>query len=426
MRSLFALIVGIDQYQSNEVSNLQGCVRNAETMRNALQYAANSQCNLLAASCITSSAIQTAFEAQPINQPSNLLHNVHVAVAGRQSAPAITENALWISGPNLESLFSPLELVPESFELRTPERVSRLPRRFTWWKQKTGEDGRWDKDEPAPTFLRRRDSQREADGWKRTREVGAFSNFSVLVVLLFTMFDPRHGLLKAGTAVSKFIPVPGLNVAANLLLGIWDNLQGVETNRQECLSLAQRCAELLLSIQKELVEIFTRVRDLLLAAAQGHFLKRYFRREEISREIASCNASISDALTMFSLSVQMRILKRVTEPESRGHAQQDVRAIIISQAELAALSREHKDSPPVLGLPPFPVPPRPVAHAECVGNRCSLCRNLFPEGTEIEILGIVEVHFFLPSVDALRLLTMGQVTPHTQQHPSCRIQESTT
>ncbi|KAJ7205233.1 hypothetical protein GGX14DRAFT_645115 [Mycena pura] len=108
MRSLFALIVGIDQYQSKEISNLQGCVREAETMRNALQYAANSRCNLLAASCITSSAIQTAFKAQPINKPSDLLHNVHVAVAGQslQSAPASTENALWISGPNLESLFS--------------------------------------------------------------------------------------------------------------------------------------------------------------------------------------------------------------------------------------------------------------------------------------------------------------------------------
>lgn len=46
---------------------------------------------------------------------------------------------------------------------------------------------------------------------------------------------------------------------------------------------------------------FTQVRDFLLKQAHRPFLKRYLKRDEILREIASCDTALSDALSMFSV-----------------------------------------------------------------------------------------------------------------------------
>ena len=37
-----------------------------------------------------------------------------------------------------------------------------------------------------------------------------------------------HELLKVTAEVAQYVPVPGLDAAANLLLSIWDNVQGVD------------------------------------------------------------------------------------------------------------------------------------------------------------------------------------------------------
>ncbi|KAJ6577758.1 hypothetical protein B0H19DRAFT_568412 [Mycena capillaripes] len=152
-----------------------------------------------------------------------------------------------------------------------------------------------------------------------------------------------HDLLEVGTEVLKFAPIPGLDVAASLLLSIWDNVQAVDMNRLACLRLAERCANLLLSVVQEVHEVgdkvekemaepleklvatFTQVRDFLLKQAHRPFLKRYLKREETIREIAGCDTSLTDALSMFSLSVQMRILKQVKETEDR---QEENRALL--------------------------------------------------------------------------------------------------
>ncbi|KAG6834204.1 hypothetical protein H0H93_011203, partial [Arthromyces matolae] len=42
--------------------------------------------------------------------------------------------------------------------------------------------------------------------------------------------------------------------AAKVLLQIWETLQAVETNRQQCLRLTERCAEILLSVREEVKE----------------------------------------------------------------------------------------------------------------------------------------------------------------------------
>ncbi|KAJ7141695.1 hypothetical protein C8R43DRAFT_586859 [Mycena crocata] len=185
----------------------------------------------------------------------------------------------------------------------------------------------------------------QTEGWDRTRERVSEALHKLLPPTLLV----AHDLLEISTEVFKLVPVPGLDVAAELLLSIWDNVQGVDMNRLACLRLAERCANLLLSVLQEvhevgdkvekelaaplekLIETFTQVRDFLLKQAHRPFLKRYLKREEILRDIAGCDTSLTDALGMFSLSVQMRILKQVKEGDDRRAEDQ--------QALLDALSR---------------------------------------------------------------------------------------
>ncbi|KAJ6608484.1 hypothetical protein B0H10DRAFT_1815704, partial [Mycena sp. CBHHK59/15] len=158
-----------------------------------------------------------------------------------------------------------------------------------------------------------------------------------------------HDVLEVGSEVLKYAPIPGLEIAGSLLLNIWDNVQAVDMNRLACLRLAERCANLLLSVLEEiheagnkvekemakpigeLVETFTQVRDFLLKQAHRPFLKRYLKRVEILTQIAGCDTSLGDAVGMFSLSVQMRILKQVKETEAR-LIEDDTRALAILTA----------------------------------------------------------------------------------------------
>ncbi|KAJ7938874.1 hypothetical protein B0H13DRAFT_2542713 [Mycena leptocephala] len=84
-----------------------------------------------------------------------------------------------------------------------------------------------------------------------------------------------------------------------------DDVQAVDLNRLACLRLAQRCANLLLSVVQENIYAISLPRQpgpstFPQAIPQAH-------------EIAGCNSSLTDALSMFSLSVQMRILRQVKE-----------------------------------------------------------------------------------------------------------------
>ncbi|KAJ7210970.1 hypothetical protein C8J57DRAFT_1097970, partial [Mycena rebaudengoi] len=133
---------------------------------------------------------------------------------------------------------------------------------------------------------------------------------------------------------------PAVGSAAKLLLSIWDSVQGVEVNKLACLRLVERCAEIILSISRELedtgssgtiqelqypieklVQSFTQIRDLLQKETRRPFLERYIKRADILQEINNCSADLNDALGMFSLSVQVRILKQVQEYEQRRQMQ---------------------------------------------------------------------------------------------------------
>ncbi|KAK7049892.1 hypothetical protein VNI00_005322 [Paramarasmius palmivorus] len=127
--------------------------------------------------------------------------------------------------------------------------------------------------------------------------------------------------------VGEIVPVPGLAAAAKLLDNIWDAVEQVDSNRLACLRLTERCAEILLAVHAELQEAGAHVaselsrpmlqlEDALLRFSE--FLdsqkdmplwRRLVKREDILRDIQSCDEALGDALFVFNSSILVRILK---------------------------------------------------------------------------------------------------------------------
>ncbi|KAJ6461227.1 hypothetical protein C8R47DRAFT_993608 [Mycena vitilis] len=289
-----------------------------------------------------------------------------------------------------------------------------------------------DEEEHSTLFgapLRRRPTgatvpKEQTAGWERTRHVVAEALGKILPPALLI----AHDLLEVSTEALKFAPIPGLDVAASLLLNIWDNVQAVDMNRLACLRLAERCANLLLSVVEEvheagdkvektmaeplekLVVTFTQVRDFLIKQAHRPFLKRYLKREETVREIAGCDTSLTDALSMFSLSVQMRILKQVKETENRqeenrallealARAQQgNVLGITVDQdqatprqalSELPAEEHDHKDVIPTLRT--IQSTQNTLDFAHDTADLRGLLRDALAQSNDVEMLRVLQV-----------------------------------
>ncbi|KIM89615.1 hypothetical protein PILCRDRAFT_812439 [Piloderma croceum F 1598] len=171
----------------------------------------------------------------------------------------------------------------------------------------------------------------QAEGWDVTRKRVAVAARSVIG----TSLNITHQALVMGVDLLDLAPVPGLRVAALTLLNVWDALQKVDMNRMACLRLTQRCADILICVRQEvqdaggdvgdelkepidkLVASFDMVYQFLQKQTERPFLKRYLKRDEILRQIAGCDASLSDSVSAFSLSIQIRILKQVQALNSR-------------------------------------------------------------------------------------------------------------
>ncbi|KAH9921625.1 uncharacterized protein B0H18DRAFT_1121320 [Fomitopsis serialis] len=171
----------------------------------------------------------------------------------------------------------------------------------------------------------------QAEGWQRTRKRVAEAVVNVLGVAE----DVGHEALVISSELLEFAPLPGLRVAALALLDIWEALQMVDVNRMACLRLTERCATILYSVREEiaeagdhvgeellypiqrLVESFTQVHRFLQKQNHRPFIKRYLKRDEIQRHIGVCDSALTDALGMFSLSIQIRILKQVLQAEQQ-------------------------------------------------------------------------------------------------------------
>ncbi|RDB18261.1 Dual specificity protein kinase splA [Hypsizygus marmoreus] len=190
--------------------------------------------------------------------------------------------------------------------------------------------------------------EEQTEGWVHTRQRVAQAAASVLG----TTGDIVHEALFLSADFLEFAPIPGLEAAAKTLLNIWDALQLVDMNRLACLRLTERCAEILFSVRQEvkdagdtvgselaapitkLVESFTDVHTFLQKQIHRPFLKRYLKRDEILAQINGCRAGLEEALGMFSLSIQIRILKQVQAAERSRAA--DAKALMESMMRVAA------------------------------------------------------------------------------------------
>ncbi|KAH7882529.1 hypothetical protein F5I97DRAFT_1816649, partial [Phlebopus sp. FC_14] len=154
--------------------------------------------------------------------------------------------------------------------------------------------------------------------------------------LMDTVMPVMKETLAVSADVLKFAPCPGLEEAARTLLGIWEACEHIETNKYACLRLIERCATMLFSVRCEIAEAGEAVRQELegpvaklfdtiyliesFLQSQLHrsFAMRYLRRNEIRKEMDACDKALEDVVSMFGVSVQLRILKQVLENQKEG------------------------------------------------------------------------------------------------------------
>ncbi|ESK83918.1 TKL/TKL-ccinprotein kinase [Moniliophthora roreri MCA 2997] len=180
----------------------------------------------------------------------------------------------------------------------------------------------------------------QADQWNVTRQHVYLAVHSVFGSALNVTY--KATAFPAGTL--EFAPVTELSTCARTLLMTWDSLQMVDLNRLQCLRLTERCADILLSICEEVSEVSDQVTEVLRMSIlklieafnsvyiflqkQAHcpFLEQYLKREEILTDIEGCNTKLQEVLGIFSLSIQIRILKKVQA--SKAPQQQDTKILL--------------------------------------------------------------------------------------------------
>lgn len=161
---------------------------------------------------------------------------------------------------------------------------------------------------------------------------------------LGTVADVAHEALYIGVELLDLAPIPGLAPAAKTLLNIWDAVEAVDMHRLSCLRLTERCADILLSVREEIYEAgdevgyelaapiskleesFIHVYRFMVKQTNRPWLKRYLKRDEILRDIAGCDSTLRDALGLFGISIQIRILKQVQQNERR--REQETQALL--------------------------------------------------------------------------------------------------
>ncbi|KAF9069993.1 hypothetical protein BDP27DRAFT_1362916 [Rhodocollybia butyracea] len=243
----------------------------------------------------------------------------------------------------------------------TPPAMISTPSRSSWWRREedrlSGHTRPWfDSDymkprrhsvaTTTPTGKEGKNvepvSHEQMQNWDTTRKRVAQAASSILGTSALI----AHEVLLRSVDLVELAPVPGLSAAARTLLEIWESLQQVDSNRLQCLRLTERCADILLSVRQEvweagdqvaeelklpvdkLTESFTDVHTLLIKQAGRPFLKRYLKRDEISKQISLCDIGLQEALGMFS-AIQLaearrqhdteEILKNVVHLSHMGH-----------------------------------------------------------------------------------------------------------
>ncbi|CCM02518.1 uncharacterized protein FIBRA_04620 [Fibroporia radiculosa] len=150
--------------------------------------------------------------------------------------------------------------------------------------------------------------------------------------VLGTTAEVAHELLAEGECLLEFAPIPGLAIVARSLLAIWDAYRAFKHTHSACEALTDRCAVILLFVRREisragdriaadlkpsiksLEESFGVVRGYLEEQSQKSLLKRFVEREEIRAKIQECHQGLTDALAMFGVAIQFRILQQGEKP----------------------------------------------------------------------------------------------------------------
>ncbi|KAL0576417.1 hypothetical protein V5O48_005553 [Marasmius crinis-equi] len=136
-----------------------------------------------------------------------------------------------------------------------------------------------------------------------------------------------RGALEVAEEVGELLP--GLGIAAKLLSNIWDAVEGVDSNRLACLRLTERCAEILLAVNEELDEAeevvghemqlplerleesFSQFHGFLVEQNTQPFWARYLKRDEILEKIDNCDKALNDALFLFNMRIQLRLMANI-------------------------------------------------------------------------------------------------------------------
>ncbi|KDR78069.1 hypothetical protein GALMADRAFT_245050, partial [Galerina marginata CBS 339.88] len=226
---------------------------------------------------------------------------------------------------------------------------------------------------------------------------------------LGTAADIAHEALFVGVEFFDMAPIPGLSLAARTLLNIWDAAQNVDMNRLGCLRLTERCADILISVREEvheagdavgaelaaplakLEEAYTHVYRFMVKQTNRPWLKRYLKRDEILKDIAFCDSMLRDALGLFGISIQIRILRQVQETEKR---------------------RERETSSVLNAILAGRLPPPTPDLKMVVGSEMDVASSGYSSETVTQ---------FATTTSALGLIDNGTTTPTQHQMPSSEI-----
>ncbi|KAI0822902.1 hypothetical protein BC628DRAFT_1421313 [Trametes gibbosa] len=152
---------------------------------------------------------------------------------------------------------------------------------------------------------------------------------TAVATVLGVSIELIHEALKYGSDLLMLSPIVGLPQAAQGLLKIWDSLRRVNTNRRACLRLAERCATILIHVHESitgadnkvhielqvsishLVASFDEVDRYLIKLSLLSFFRRYLLREKIQLTLDGYHHKLTDALRMFSVATEIRILNQI-------------------------------------------------------------------------------------------------------------------
>ncbi|KAF5346484.1 hypothetical protein D9756_010092 [Leucocoprinus leucothites] len=146
------------------------------------------------------------------------------------------------------------------------------------------------------------------------------------------VFDTINKFGRVSLEVLDGVLPYGLDGVTKLLLNVWDAVEKVKSNEEECLTLVRRCATIVAALYEDMNrELDDSVRDqidrprerlekafnkIISVALKLHDYKWYNRlgsHDDILQEIDECHQALDDCLQTFSTSILLRILNSIKQ-----------------------------------------------------------------------------------------------------------------